>query len=114
AGKGVLVPRDGDEAVAAVRSLGAQPFGKRIVLEEKLVGPELSVMAFCDSKAWALLPPSQDHKRLLDGDEGPNTGGMGAYAPAPLLDARGLDAVGRKVIAPVLAAMADRGAPFRG
>ena len=114
AGKGVVVARDGAEAAAAVRALGATPAGRRLVLEERLEGPELSVMALCDGARFTLLPPAQDHKRLLDGDLGPNTGGMGAYAPAPLLDAGGLDRVGEQVIAPVLAALARRGAPFRG
>jgi phosphoribosylamine--glycine ligase len=114
AGKGVVVAPDGDEAAAAVRALAQTKAGKRIVLEEKLEGPELSVMAFTDSERYALLPPSQDHKRRDDGDEGPNTGGMGAYAPAPLLDAKGLGEVGRTVIAPVLQAMKALGAPFKG
>jgi len=114
AGKGVVVAGDGVEAEAAVRSLGALPAGRRILLEERLSGPEVSVMAFCDGARFALLPPSQDHKRLLDGDQGPNTGGMGAYAPAPVLDAAALDGVGRTVIAPVLEVMAKAGAPFAG
>lgn len=114
AGKGVVVAADGAEAEAAVRSLGRLPAGKRIVLEEKLSGPEVSVMAFCDGQRYALLPPSQDHKRLLDGDEGPNTGGMGAYAPAPVLDSAALDEVGRTVMEPVLRVMAAAGTPFAG
>jgi phosphoribosylamine--glycine ligase len=114
AGKGVVVANDSQEAAAAVRALAGTAAGKRIVLEEKLSGPELSVMAFTDGERYALLPASQDHKRRDDGDQGPNTGGMGAYAPAPLLDARGLDEVGRTVIAPVLKAMRDAQAPFSG
>ncbi len=114
AGKGVVVAADGAEAEVAVRSLGRLPAGKRIVLEEKLTGPEVSVMAFCDGERYALLPASQDHKRLLDGDEGPNTGGMGAYAPAPVLDSAGLDEVGRSVMEPVLRVMAAAGARFSG
>lgn len=114
AGKGVVVADDGEQAAAAVRSLGALPAGRRILLEERLSGPEVSVMAFCDGERYALLPPSQDHKRLLDGDRGPNTGGMGAYAPAPVLDEAGLEVVGRTVIAPVLETMAAAGAPFAG
>jgi phosphoribosylamine--glycine ligase len=114
AGKGVVVADDGAQAAEAVRALGELPAGKRIVLEERLSGPEVSVMAFCDGERYALLPPSQDHKRLLDGDRGPNTGGMGAYAPAPVLSAEGLDEVGRTVIAKVLRTMASKGAPFSG
>jgi phosphoribosylamine--glycine ligase len=114
AGKGVVVARDGEEAAAACRALGATAAGKRIVLEELLTGPELSVMAFTDSERYALLPPSQDHKRRDDGDKGPNTGGMGAYAPAPLVDAQGLEEIGRTAIAPVLDVMRGQGAPFTG
>ncbi|MBL8955119.1 MAG: phosphoribosylamine--glycine ligase [Myxococcaceae bacterium] len=114
AGKGVVVAGSGEEAEAAVRSLGALPAGRRILLEERLTGPEVSVMAFCDGARYALLPASQDHKRLLDGDQGPNTGGMGAYAPAPVLDAKGLEETGRTVIAPVLDVMAKAGTPFAG
>jgi phosphoribosylamine--glycine ligase len=114
AGKGVVVASDGAEAAQAVRALGRLPAGQRILLEERLSGPEVSVMAFCDGERYALLPASQDHKRLLDGDRGPNTGGMGAYAPAPVLDAAGLDEVGRTVIAPVLETMRAAGAAFSG
>ncbi|MBK7863992.1 MAG: phosphoribosylamine--glycine ligase [Archangiaceae bacterium] len=114
AGKGVVVADDGPQAAAAVRALGTLPSGKRLLLEERLTGPEVSVMAFCDGERYALLPASQDHKRLLDADLGPNTGGMGAYAPAPVLDARGLEAVGRDVIARVLRTMTAAGTPFQG
>lgn len=114
AGKGVVVADSGAEAAAACRALGALPAGSRLVLEERLAGPELSVMALCDGERAVLLPPAQDHKRLLDGDRGPNTGGMGAYAPAPLLDAAQLEAVRRTIILPTLAELAARGAPFRG
>jgi phosphoribosylamine---glycine ligase len=114
AGKGVVVADSGAEAEAAVRALGRLPAGERILLEERLVGPELSVMALCDGERAVLLPPSQDHKRLLDGDRGPNTGGMGAYAPARLLSDEALEAVRRDVMLPTLAELARRGTPFRG
>ena len=114
AGKGVVVANDGDEARAAVLELGKLPAGATLVLEERLTGPELSVIALCDGKRYALLPPAQDHKQLLDGDLGPNTGGMGTYAPARLLSTAALEEVGRTVIAPVLAAMERRGTPFVG
>jgi phosphoribosylamine--glycine ligase len=114
AGKGVVVADSGAEAEAAVRALGRLPAGERILLEERLVGPELSVMALCDGERAVLLPPSQDHKRLLDGDRGPNTGGMGAYAPARLLSDAALEAVRRDVMLPTLAELARRGTPFRG
>jgi phosphoribosylamine--glycine ligase len=114
AGKGVVVARSGEEAARACLELGATPAGARLLLEELLTGPELSVIALCDGERFVLLPPAQDHKRVFDGDQGPNTGGMGAYAPAPLLDQRGLEEVGRAVIAPTLAELARRGTPFVG
>ena len=114
AGKGVVVADSGDEAAAAVRALGRLPAGTRLLLEERLTGPELSVMALCDGERYALLPPSQDHKRLRDGDQGPNTGGMGAYAPAKLVDDAALLSIGEQVIAPTLREMQRRGSPFKG
>jgi phosphoribosylamine--glycine ligase len=114
AGKGVVVAQSGEEAAAACRELAALPGGKQILLEDVLTGPELSVMALCDGERWALLAPSQDHKRVFEGDTGPNTGGMGAYAPANFLSAEQLDEVGRTVIGPTLRELAKRGAPFKG
>lgn len=114
AGKGVVVARTGEEAAEACRALGALPAGKTILLEEVLTGPELSVMALCDGERFALLAPSQDHKRVFDGDQGPNTGGMGAYAPANFLSSEALDEVGRAVMAPTLAELRRRGISFRG
>jgi phosphoribosylamine--glycine ligase len=84
------------------------------VLEEPLSGPEVSVFALTDGHSLVLLPPAQDHKRIGEGDTGPNTGGMGAYAPAPLLDAAGLEAVRRSVLEPTLAALRSRGIDYRG
>jgi phosphoribosylamine--glycine ligase len=115
AGKGVVVAGSAEEAVQAIRELsrlGAA--GSRLVLEEALEGEELSVIALVDGERYVLLPAAQDHKRLLDGDLGPNTGGMGAISPSPLLDAVGLAAVGETVISPVLREMARRGHPFQG
>lgn len=114
AGKGVVVANDGTEAEEAVRSLSKLPAGKCILLEERLFGPEVSVMAFCHGTRYALLPPSQDHKRLLDGDLGPNTGGMGAYAPAPVLDDAGVAEIGKTVFEPTLKWMSGQGTPFSG
>src|SRR5262250_3402396 len=115
AGKGVIVARGADEAVEAVRALAALgEAGRTLVLEEVLDGEEVSVIALCDGARYVLLPPAQDHKRLRDGDRGPNTGGMGAYCPAPVLDAAALARVGEEVIAPVLRTMSARGTPFRG
>jgi phosphoribosylamine--glycine ligase len=85
-----------------------------LVLEECLSGPEVSVFALTDGQAMVLLPPAQDHKRIGEGDTGPNTGGMGAYAPAPLLDAAGLERVRREVLEPTLAALRARAIDYRG
>ncbi len=115
AGKGVVVARSGEEAAQAVRSLSALgAAGRRLVLEELLEGEEVSVIALCDGERYALMPPAQDHKRVGEGYTGPNTGGMGAYTPAPFLKPEALDEVGRTVISPTLRELARRGAPFKG
>lgn len=114
AGKGVVVAGSGKEAAEAVRSLGRLPAGKCLILEERLTGPELSLMALTDGERYALLAPSQDHKQVGDGDTGPNTGGMGAYAPANLLQPAQLEEAGERVIAPVLRTLKQRGTPFVG
>jgi phosphoribosylamine--glycine ligase len=111
----VVVAQSADEAVAAVRQLSALgAAGRTLVLEELMEGEEVSVIALCDGERFALLPPAQDHKRIFDGDQGPNTGGMGAYCPAPFLDRAGAEQVGRTVIAPTLRELSGRGYPFRG
>jgi phosphoribosylamine--glycine ligase len=98
AGKGVILPETPEEAAAAVRSMLVEGVfgaaGREIVIEERLSGPEVSLMAFCDGRTVAPMIPAQDHKRLLDGDRGPNTGGMGAYAPAPVCSAEMVEACG--------------------
>ncbi|MBI3181386.1 MAG: phosphoribosylamine--glycine ligase [Myxococcales bacterium] len=115
AGKGVVVAKGADEAEAAVRSLAALgPAGKRLLLEELLEGEEVSVIALCDGERYVLLPPAQDHKRVGDGDTGPNTGGMGAYSPVPFLDEAALRWTGEHVIGPTLSELSRRGTPFRG
>ena len=117
AGKGVTVAETLDDTATAIREAFAGRFGtagERLVLEERLQGPEVSVFALCDGERMTLLPPAQDHKRLLEGDQGPNTGGMGAYAPAPLLDHAGLEQVRQLVLEPTLQALKDRGIQYRG
>ncbi|QVL53614.1 MAG: phosphoribosylamine--glycine ligase [Cyanobium sp. M30B3] len=118
AGKGVTVAESHDEARSAIEEIFAGRFGAgggaTLVLEERTYGPEVSVFALCDGERLVLLPPAQDHKRIGEGDTGPNTGGMGAYAPAPLLDAAGLEAVRRSVLEPTLAALRARGIDYRG
>jgi len=114
-GKGVVVARTSQEAEAAVRMLWALGGGKqRLLLEEVLEGWEMSLMAICDGERFALLPASQDHKRLLDGDKGPNTGGMGAYSPLPQLSESMLEELGRLIFPPVLNVLKERGTPFKG
>ena len=85
----------------------------RIVIQELLEGVEISLHALCDGATTKLFPTSQDHKRALDGDQGSNTGGMGAYSPAPFLDERQLAAVGRDVLDPWLKSCAAEGIDFR-
>ena len=117
AGKGVTVADTIEQAEQAIREAFAGRFGSagsHLVLEERLQGPEVSVFALCDGERMVLLPPAQDHKRLQEGDRGPNTGGMGAYAPAPLLDADGLAEVRRIVLEPTLKALRQRGIDYRG
>ena len=115
AGKGVIVAHDVEAARAAVRAVGAMgAAGQKMVLEELLEGEEVSAMALCDGERYVMLPLSQDHKRVGDGDTGPNTGGMGAYSPAPFLSEGPLAEVGERVVAPTLAVLRRRGIPFRG
>jgi phosphoribosylamine--glycine ligase len=118
AGKGVLVTRDGEAAAAFVNAcLAGGRFGeggRRVVLEEFLAGEEASVIAICDGERHVLLPGARDYKRALDGDAGPNTGGMGAYAPAPRVDTAVEREVSERVVTPVLRELASRGTPYRG
>jgi phosphoribosylamine---glycine ligase len=120
AGKGVVVTDDRGEAEAAVdAALVARRFGDAgttLVIEEFLAGPERSLFAVCDGEDAVLLAPAQDHKRAYDGDEGPNTGGMGASCPVDgfALGEPHVDALRDTVIRPVLRELARRGTPFRG
>src|SRR5690606_26989555 len=88
--------------------------GRRVVVEERLEGQEASVIALVDGRDVRLLAPAQDHKRLLDGDLGPNTGGMGAYSPAPIVDEATLERVRREILLPAVAQLAAEGREFRG
>ena len=117
AGKGVTVATSIEETASAIEEAFGGRFGtagERVVLEECLQGPEVSVFALCDGERMVILPPAQDHKRLLEGDQGPNTGGMGAYAPAPLLTQAGLSQVRELVLEPTLKALQARGINYRG
>jgi phosphoribosylamine--glycine ligase len=118
AGKGVTVCDDMAAAAAALRALFAAlkgaPAGPVVVVEERLVGLEASLIALCDDHGALALPPARDHKRLLDDDEGPNTGGMGAYSPVPDLPESLCTTLIDVIHVPILAELARRDAPFRG
>ena len=117
-GKGVIIAQSHDEAKkAAGEMLSGNSFGDAgtsIVVEEFLDGYELSVFAICDGKDYVVLPAAQDHKRLLNNDEGPNTGGMGAYAPTPLVNDEIYRKLNERVIEPTLKGMEAEGMPFTG
>ncbi|MCS6839206.1 MAG: phosphoribosylamine--glycine ligase [Roseiflexus sp.] len=114
AGKGVIVPESVGDALDAIRTLSATRAGARLLLEERLSGPEVSLIALCDGERALPLPPAQDHKRLRDGDAGPNTGGMGAYAPAPHLTPADIADLTAQIILPALRALKRAGTPFCG
>jgi phosphoribosylamine--glycine ligase len=118
AGKGVLVTESLIEAEDDVRAkLAGEAFGdagRTVVIEEGLTGPELSVLAVCDGHRAVPLAPSQDFKRVRDGDRGPNTGGMGAYSPVPAAGDDMVDEVMAKAVEPTLAALRARGIDYRG
>src|SRR5256885_12661889 len=112
AGKGVIVADDGAAAAAAVDELWKP--GARLLIEERLSGREVSVIALCDGESIVPLPPARDHKRLLDGDRGPNTGGMGAVCPPSDATAELVDRTVRTILEPTARELARRGAPFVG
>lgn len=118
AGKGVIVCDNRAEADAALRQIMLErefgAAGDEVVIEERLTGPELSVLAFCDGKTAVPLCPARDHKRAYDGDLGPNTGGMGVYAPPPDVDAALVERIMQTVIQPAVDGMARRGTPYIG
>jgi len=118
AGKGVTVARDRETAEAAVRAAMEEKVfgeaGRRVVVEECLEGQEVSVLALTDGETVRLFPPAQDYKRVFDGDRGPNTGGMGAYCPAPVLGPEEETFVVEHVLLPAVRGLAAEGAPYRG
>ncbi len=118
AGKGVVVAETRPEAEQAVADMLREgrygEAGKVVVIEEFLQGDEVSMIGLCDGRSVQVLAPSQDHKRLLDGDKGPNTGGMGAYAPAPVMTPALQSEVQQRVFVPLLAEFARRGIDYRG
>jgi phosphoribosylamine--glycine ligase len=117
AGKGVVVAQSLEEAEEALEMMfagGLGQAGAEVVIEECMFGEEVSFFALCDGQTALPLASAQDHKRVGDGDTGPNTGGMGAYSPAPVMTAALQDEVMATIIRPTMAAMARRGTPFTG
>lgn len=118
AGKGVVVADDEAQALAAVEgAMERRRFGDagtRVVLEERLEGPEVSFFVIADGERGLTLASAQDHKRVFDDDRGPNTGGMGAFSPSPLVDPALASRIEREIVRPVLEGMRAEGAPFRG
>ena len=118
AGKGVMVCDSTDQAITAIDSLmikkefGAA--GSKVVIEERLSGEEVSIIALCDGKTLMPLVPSQDHKKIFDDDKGPNTGGMGAYSPAQVIDSGLHEKIVKDVMEPAVIAIKNRGTPFKG
>src|SRR5437016_4637131 len=117
-GKGAVICATRDEAAATARAMLAEgrlgDAGREIVVEQFLEGEELSVLALTDGEQVQILPPAQDHKRLGEGDTGPNTGGMGAYCPVSLATEELIERVRREVLAPTLREMAERRTPYQG
>jgi phosphoribosylamine---glycine ligase len=118
AGKGVLLCQTADEALSAVDSImGKRSFGEagdQIVVEEFLKGEEVSVLAFSDGQTVLMMDSAQDHKAAYDGDKGPNTGGMGAYSPAPIFTETMRQKVRDKIMLPMIRAMQQEGRPYKG
>jgi phosphoribosylamine--glycine ligase len=118
AGKGVVVCSTRRDALAAIDRIARQrefgEAGKQLVIEERLHGQEVSVLAITDGRTIITLPPAQDHKAAFDGDAGPNTGGMGAYCPAPHVDDRLLRSIEERIIVPTVHAMKRSRQPFKG
>lgn len=117
-GKGVFVCATAEQGLAAVETIMEKKIfgaaGERILVEDFLAGEEASFLAFCDGEKVLPFPSSQDHKRLFDGDRGPNTGGMGAYSPAPVVTPELSRTVMETVMVPTVRAMATEGSPYRG
>lgn len=118
AGKGVTVAQTVEEAETAIQNAMVQgafgAAGERVVIEECLVGEEASILAFCDGTRAVPMASSQDHKPVFDNDKGPNTGGMGAYSPAPVVTDEIFEQIEREILRPAVEGMAQEGVPYRG
>ena len=116
-GKGVFIPESKEACLNATEEIFKGKFGNAgeiVVLEEKIKGPEVSVFALCDGERYVLLPSAQDHKRLNENDTGPNTGGMGAYSPTPLMTKALLDKVTKEIIQPTINELLRKNIDYRG
>ncbi len=116
-GKGVFIPKSKDECLQATKIIFDGKFGESgqvVVLEEKIEGPEVSIFALCDGEKYVLLPSAQDHKRLNENDEGPNTGGMGAYSPTPLVTPDLLEEIIKEIIKPTIDELRRKKIDYRG
>jgi len=116
-GKGVFIPDSKDECLKATELIFNGKFGNSgnvVVLEEKIQGPEVSIFALCDGKKYILLPTAQDHKRLNEKDKGPNTGGMGAYSPAPLITEKDLHVITKEIIDPTIDELNKKNIDYKG
>ena len=116
-GKGVFIPDSHDECFEATKSILDGKFGNSgnvVVLEEKIEGPEVSVFALCDGERYILLPTAQDHKRLNEKDKGPNTGGMGAYSPAPVLTPDYLNRITKEIVEPTINELNKKNIDYKG
>ncbi|PWW74357.1 phosphoribosylamine--glycine ligase [Tuber magnatum] len=118
AGKGVIIPTSKEEALSAIKDMmvdkGFGAAGDEVVIEEFLEGDELSILTFSDGYTTVSLPPAQDHKRIFDGDQGPNTGGMGCYAPTRIAPQAVIDEIHKTILQPTVDGMRREGYPFKG
>ncbi|MFA5876367.1 MAG: phosphoribosylamine--glycine ligase, partial [Candidatus Margulisiibacteriota bacterium] len=118
AGKGVVVAKTSEHAIEAVKNmLDERIFGSagdQIIIEDCLVGEEASILAFCDGKTILPMASAQDHKRINDNDEGPNTGGMGAYSPAPVITDKLMRQIYETILVPTVEGMRKEGVPYKG
>lgn len=118
AGKGVIIPATKEEAHQALREIMCDKAfgsaGDEVVIEEFLTGDELSILSFCDGYTIKSLPPAQDHKRIFDGDQGPNTGGMGCYAPTNIATPELIAKIEKNILEPTIAGMRNDRFPFKG
>jgi phosphoribosylamine--glycine ligase len=118
AGKGVIVLDDIEELRRALRQIMQDKVfgqaGDTVIIEERMSGPEVSVLAFSDGKTIVPMPPARDHKRIRDNDEGPNTGGMGAYCPVPDVSQADIDQIQKTILQPTIDGMREEGTPYQG